>query len=210
MIFFVFLNYATLKRFKDDAGINKSINAKKIRFEESRPYECHEKVYDYYKELIEGDYYLGRFSIKKKTNYYGLIFGSHHPLGLKKFLDASWSIDENNGVANHDIDETKKYENSFMDLFDEVSGISKFKKKLESYEERLLNYFFTPKTNKEIYKFSLESGICISKTVDVLKKLEKENKIRVEGEDNRRRGAFYLDHKPQKIIKVTNNENNKN
>ncbi|HBO25987.1 three-Cys-motif partner protein TcmP [Culturomica sp.] len=208
--FLFFISSATIRRFKDNEGINKKIKVSQIQFEESKPYECHEKVYNYYKTLINGDYYLGRFSIKKVTNYYGLIFGSHHPLGLEKFLSASWSIDVNNGEANHEIDETKQYEGSFMNLFDEVSGISTFKTKLESYEEHLLDYFSVPRTNQEIYKFSLESGISIPKTVDILRKLEKERRICVEGGDKRKSGAFYLSHNSDKIIKVAKNENNKN
>jgi hypothetical protein len=73
-----------------DVAVNgeEAIAAFRIALEESKPYECHEKVYNYYKTLINGDYYLGRFSIKKVTNYYGLIFGSHHPLGLEKLYSS--------------------------------------------------------------------------------------------------------------------------
>lgn len=208
--FLFFISSETLRRFKNEKSINKNINAKDMGFDDSKPYECHEKVYEYYKTLIDGDYYLGRFSIKKKANYYGLIFGSRHPLGLEKFLSASWSIDETNGVANHDIDETKKYEGSFMDIFDEVSGISKFKTKLESFEEHLLDLLAVSKTNEEIYKFSLEKGICIPKTMDILKRWEKERIIIVEGSDRKKSGAFYLKHNPEKTINVVKNENNKN
>lgn len=74
-------------------------------------------------------------------------------------------------------------------------------KKLYSFELSLIEFLKTPRLNKELYVYSLEQGISISKTIEILKRLENESKLSVEGID-RQKGAFYLDYIPKKQIKI--------
>ena len=94
-----FISSSTLYRFRDHPAIKQRIE---------RPddyYHVHRAVMDYYRTLLPSSsrYFLGRFSIKKGSNIYGLIFGSAHPLGMDKFLRIAWKADEMNGEADFDI-----------------------------------------------------------------------------------------------------------
>src|SRR5262245_30873128 len=68
-------------------------------------YHVHRKVWEYYQELLPDPthFYLARFSIKKGSNIYGLIFGSRAALGMDKFLHVAWTQDPINGEADYDI-----------------------------------------------------------------------------------------------------------
>ncbi|MBP6865019.1 MAG: three-Cys-motif partner protein TcmP [Candidatus Didemnitutus sp.] len=96
--FIFFLSSSTLNRFREHPAIKIKIGA----VEDS--YDVHRVVCDWYLGLTPKSAYLGRFSIKKGSNIYGLIFGSQHPLGAHKFLEVAWKHDEIAGEANFDID----------------------------------------------------------------------------------------------------------
>lgn len=96
--FIFFLSSSTLHRFRDHQAIKIKIGA----VEDS--YDVHRVACDWYLGLTPRTAYLGRFSIKKGSNIYGLIFGSQHPLGAHKFLEVAWKNDEILGEANFDID----------------------------------------------------------------------------------------------------------
>ncbi len=117
------------------------------------------------------EYFLGSFSIRKMANVYGLVFGSRHPLGIKKFLDVAW---KHGGDANFDID-NDRIDLSRPKLFPEMNKPSKilaFEKELESavLSEQL-------KTNKEIYIFSLQNGMLASHARNAFDLLIKNKKI---------------------------------
>lgn len=98
--FLFFISSQTLYRFRDHPSIQQKI----IRPNDS--HHVHVAVSDYYKSRLPpgSSYYLGRFSLRKETgNIYGLVFGSSHPLGMKKFLEVAWAEDSEQGEANFDI-----------------------------------------------------------------------------------------------------------
>lgn len=98
--FIFFLSSSTLHRFRDHPAIKQKIE----RPDDS--YHVHRAAVDYYRRLVPrgGEFFLGQFSIKKRSNIYGLIFGSRHPLGILKFLQVAWKNDEIAGEANFDIE----------------------------------------------------------------------------------------------------------
>jgi three-Cys-motif partner protein len=96
--FIFFLSSFALHRFRDHPAIKIKIG----QVEDS--YDVHRVAYEWYSALTPKSAYLGRFSIKKGSNIYGLIFGSQHPLGAHKFLEVAWKNDEIRGEANFDID----------------------------------------------------------------------------------------------------------
>jgi three-Cys-motif partner protein len=68
-------------------------------------YEVHKKAFEHFREKLPDpeSYYLAPFSLKKRSNIYGIIFGSAHPKGMDKFMEVAWKQDEINGAANFDI-----------------------------------------------------------------------------------------------------------
>jgi len=120
-------------------------------------YEIHRYIYNYYKEQIPDDIqmFLAPFSIKKDSNIYGLIFGSHHDLGVKKFLEQCWKNDPQRGEANFDIDQ-EKIDMDTPYLFEEMNKT--LKEKLFEKELKTAVLSKQVRTNKELYIYTLEHG----------------------------------------------------
>lgn len=188
--FMFFISSFHIVRFKDHPSFRAYIETENIEFTDQKPAACHRTIHQYYTKFTKSNYFLGQFSIKKGTNYYGLIFGSNNHLGMKKFLDVAWKIDPHTGDANHDIDGDKIRSGQLTIDFDGANTVNTVKK-LVLFEEDLLNFLQEYRSNKSIYKFSLEKGIKIEKTNKILKKLENYGKLEFGGA-MRRKGAFYL------------------
>ena len=77
----------------------------------TEPEECHRLLAEYYRSLIPEniEYYLYSFTIKKGSNYYGLIFGSSHSLGMEKFLRVCWKYDIYSGDSNCNLDDDEEW-----------------------------------------------------------------------------------------------------
>lgn len=98
--FIFFIASQTLYRFAQHPA---------IRLKIKRPrdyYHVHRATWEYFRDMLPQDspLMLGRFSIRKSANIYGLIFGSQHPRGMDKFLEVAWKEDQIAGEANFDID----------------------------------------------------------------------------------------------------------
>lgn len=104
--FIFFISSSFIKRFKENPNTKRYIDTERIPFDESNPKECHRLIADYFQNLIPAkkDYYKHHFSIQKGGNYYGLIFGTSHTLGMEKFLKVSWKQDPYSGESNFNID----------------------------------------------------------------------------------------------------------
>lgn len=200
--FMFFISSSHIRRFLQLQEFKNYLDANQINFEGSTPYQTHRIVFNYYKSIIPygSIYYLGQFALKKNSNIYGVIFGSQHPLGLKKFLDVAWELDKHTGETNFDIDSDPiRTGQTSLDLFGD-GNLNKVKK-LVAYEKDLLEFLRLGRTNIEIYLFSIESGISIKKTNETLKTFEQKDLLNFEG-GQRRRGAYYLDFEPTKQIKI--------
>jgi three-Cys-motif partner protein len=193
--FICFMPSSFLRRFRDLEVFNRYIDTKKIDYDNTPPEHCHRVIADYFKSLIpEGkEYYIGAFSIKKETNYYGLIFGSSHTLGAEKFQKICWSVDTLAGAADYNIDREISYKNPNGILFDEIKIPQKIRNFSESLEEMIRNN--TIITDIEAYKYALKERCQVKHAADVLKKLS-ENKII---EPIRTIQADIHKHKPVKI-----------
>lgn len=200
--FLFFISSSYIKRFKDQKEFKTYLDTNQINFDGSSPYQTHRIVYDYYKSLIpiSTKYYLGQFALKKNANIYGVIFGSQHPLGLRKFLDIAWQLDRHTGETNFDIDDDPIRKGQIRIDFSGDGTINQIKK-LVVYENDLLGFLQPGRTNVDIYLFSIENGISIKKTNEILKSLEQDNKLRFEGV-RPRKGAYYLDFEPKKRITI--------
>jgi len=99
--FIFFIASSFIDRFKDMEQTKKYFDTSKIDFMAKRPIERHELIAKYFEQLIEKEeYYIHHFTIKKGSNYYGLIFGTGHTYGMEKFLKVCWEKDKLAGESN--------------------------------------------------------------------------------------------------------------
>ena len=171
--FLFFISSAMVNRFKKQPEIRERVPVTEEDYSRMNGTNVHRIVAESYRRWIPTglEYYLGSFSIKKGANVYGLVFGSGHPLGIKKFLDVAW---KHGGDANFDID-NDRIDPACPSLFPEMDKpkkISVFDKELELavLSEQL-------KTNKEIYIFSLQNGMLASHARDAFALLIKKKKL---------------------------------
>ena len=177
--FIFFITSSSINRFKKHPNIIKYIDTSKIEFDD--PKEIHRAVTKYFRDLIPKgkEYYLHNFSIKKENsgNYYGLIFGSNHTLGMEKFLKVCWKHDKLSGEANYNIDDN--FEKGT--LFYEKQNIKKdlISKEIEN---EILSGSIT--SNIDGLKYAMLKGCEPKLFTEVVKKLEKNNKIERLGDKN--------------------------
>jgi len=114
-----------------------------IDFDTSKPFHCHRILANYYESLIPEvkDYYTAHFSIKKGKNYYGLIFGTNHILGIEKFLRICWKHDQVTGEANYNIDREPSYHGNT--LFEETNISMKIQIFKDNLHKHILENKFT-------------------------------------------------------------------
>jgi three-Cys-motif partner protein len=169
--FIFFLSSSTLHRFRDHPAIKQKIP----RPEDS--YDVHRAVFDYYRRLIPSgeQVFLGRFSIRKERgNIYGLIFGSHHPLGIHKFLQVAWKNDEIAGEANFDIERENIDPGELLLSLPEMrpTKIREFEDELEA---SLRNGNL--RSELDIIGFCIEAGMTCQHSTPVLKRLKSDHVI---------------------------------
>ncbi len=173
-IFFITSSFA--RRFIKIPEFQKYLKLTRKEFDQNKPYHCHRVIYDYYKSLLpEGkNYYLAPFSIKKGANIYGLIFGSHHTLGIEKFLNICWRINPQTGDANFDIDREgiNPDSPSFFEELNIPNKIQDFKRQLRI---NIQNCKIT--TNIEMYNYTFEMGGLPKHANEVIKEMQKEKII---------------------------------
>jgi three-Cys-motif partner protein len=169
--FIFFLSSSTLHRFRGLPVIKQKIGRPE------RSFDVHRAAFNYYRALLSKSepYYLAPFSIKKRGNIYGLIFGSRHPRGIDKFLHVAWQNDEIAGEANFDI-ENENIEPGELLLPLEVMRPTKIK----VFERNLENAFRTRSLLDEaaIIRHCIEFGMTRQHAEPVLAKLKKEGFLR--------------------------------
>lgn len=177
--FMFFISSSSFKRFASDPSFQRhfpDIDLKKIY---TTKQACmHRLILQYYRSKIPriSKIKLYPFTIKKGSNIYGLIFGSNHPRGVDKFLKIAWDANELNGEANFDIDDDWEAKQGVLFGDKKLTKIGKHKQELEEY-------ILSKKevSNIELFDYTLENGHIGAHTVEVLKRLKKNNKIEYEG-----------------------------
>lgn len=143
------------------------------------------------------------FSIEKKQNVYGIIFGASHPKAVDKFLSLAWNKNKLNGEADFDIDDdiTKKTQ---MDIFSpkRLTKIELFK---ENVKEKVLAKEIT--NNFELYNFTLEEGHIGSHAAECLKEMKSNGEINFDGKSPLVTYDNVYKNKKQIDYKVLKNEN---
>ncbi|SDE34682.1 three-Cys-motif partner protein [Pedobacter soli] len=175
--FLFFISSSYFRRFANTPEFQKYFPFDPVEMQSVHYYHVHRKVLAHYKSLIPigRTYYLAPFSIKKERNIYGLIFGTHHTLGIEKFLSVAWKNDSLRGEANYDIDSEKidLHSPSLFPEFDIPSKRDVFEKNLR---RKILGREIGMRN--EAYLFALNEGFLLKDANVVLKKLFAEKKIK--------------------------------
>jgi len=175
--FICFLPSSYLYRFREYKGFNAFINTKELPFDNTPAAHSHRVIADYFASLIpeSKEYYIGCFSIKKGSNYYGLIFGSNHTLGAEKFQRVCWDLDNLTGEADYDIDREISYNKTTGFLFEEL----KISKKVQDFKHVLVEKIYCQdvETDIDAYKFALRNRCLVKHASEVLRDLSETKKI---------------------------------
>lgn len=140
-----------------------------------KPYKyIHQTVLEYLRSRLpkKSHVRLYPFTIKKHTNYYGIIFGASNYRAIDKFLKTAWKVNGVNGNANFDIDDDAS--KSQGELFGEqpLTKIQSFQKKLR---EMILAGEI--KTNLDTFKFTLDEGHLGNHALLEIKKMKDEGLV---------------------------------
>lgn len=144
-----------------------SLNVESIRMK--KPKYVHQELLDQLRKKLPAktNVSLYPFTIKKKSNYYGVIFGASHPRAVDKFLKTVWKKNEINGSANFDIDDDKGKVQ--LDLFE-----GKHLTKIERFQENFTSMILSGKikSNADAYNFVLKEGHIPQHATEVMRKLK--------------------------------------
>ena len=185
--FIFFISSSFIRRFKEHEYIKKYFDTNNILFDEAAPNHCHKQIAEYYKSLIPKDkeYYLHQFTIKKGSNYYGLIFGTAHSLGMEKFLKVCWRHDKYAGESNCNIN--NDYELGTLFYTEENTN------KINDYKKELEDLILKGKinTNQIGLKHALKSGVLPNAFIEVTENLVKQKKIEIIGKFNKKKTNIH-------------------
>ncbi len=179
--FIFFIASSFIKRFKNLPAVTAYFESNRISFDETQPKECHKVITDYFKSLIPANkkYYLHSFTIQKGSNYYGLIFGSAHSLGMEKFVKVCWKEDRQAGESNCNIYNDFEPGTLFYDPQKTNKKTHIFKK----IKDKILDS--TIKDNITGLDFALDCGCEPKLFVEVMDTLIKEDRVKIEGTYNK-------------------------
>jgi three-Cys-motif partner protein len=179
--FIFFIASSFLRRFSKLDLVRKYFQSHSIEFDTENPKDCHRNVANYFKSLVPPDkeYYIHHFTIKKKSNYYGLIFGTNHTLGMEKFLKVCWKHDRFAGESNFNIN----YDFEEGSLFYNPDAPNKIRDAKEIIFQEILNGAIS--SNKEGLRRALKMGCEPKIFVDVIQSLMNKNKISIHGRFNK-------------------------
>ena len=188
--FIFFISSSFISRFREHPNTTKYIDTSKIRFDEIRPNEIHRAIANYFRDLIpnEEEYYLHHFSIRKeekKGNYYGLIFGTGHTLGMEKFLKVCWQHDTFSGEANYNIDNNFEEGTLFFHSENNV------KKDIVSKEIKRLILSGEISDNISGLKYAMHNGCEPKLFTELVQELEKEKLIKRFGKVNNQSSSIH-------------------
>lgn len=195
--FLFFISSSFFDRFgKAFSKIFPELDVEKIK--KIKREKINDEILNLYRNYIpfENKVKLYPFSIKKKANIYGLIFGAKHIASFDKFLKVAWRENKINGTANYEFEEDINV--GQIDLFSctkKLNKIERFQLNLEEYinKEKKL-------TNIEIYLYSLSQGHLGKHAVEKLRELKKKGKI--EFINSQTPNVSYKAYKSKKEIEI--------
>lgn len=179
--FIFFIASSFIKRFRELPAVTNYFHRAKITYDESQPKECHRVITDYFRSLIptSKEYYLHSFTIQKGNNYYGLILGTSHSLGMEKFLRVCWKHDRFAGESNCNIENDFELGTLFYNLLD----TNKTHRVLTEIKDKILSGIIS--TNKQGLKYALKNGCEPSLYVTAISDLIEKKKVDINGTFNK-------------------------
>lgn len=186
-----FITSGNIKRFASVPSIAQRFPEGSLLKNLSREF-VHEGVTEFFRSWIPKgeEYYLAPFTLKRGSNIYGVIFGSHSLRGLEKFLISAWRLDPQAGASNANIFHDIPSEQGQLTLFSEEPSNKEY-----DYQQRLWEYLSEERTNLDLYKFGLICGFLPKQTSQFLKEFQNEGKIEVTSISDGtkpRKGTFYI------------------
>ena len=143
---------------------------------------------------FENKFYTTSYYIQRdnKNHFYALFFITPSIYGLEKILEVKWSLNEEHGEG---FEQAKQMQSLFAEIEKESSKQEQYSK----LEQLLLNFISINKevNNIQIYEFTLKNMYLKKHSNEVLRNLQKTNKIIVKDAQTNtdaRKGAFYLDY----------------
>ncbi|MFV0327675.1 MAG: three-Cys-motif partner protein TcmP [Bacteroides xylanisolvens] len=178
--FIFFVSTSFIARFKSCDCVKTFLNNNSLDLDNTKPKECHRVLAKYFRTLIPDnkEFYLHHFTIKKKTNYYGLIYGTSHSYGMEKFLNICWRKDPLSGESDCNVFD----DYPVGTLFHEANHTIKIETVKNEIEKRILSGEIS--NNIDGFKFTLNSGCLPKLFTEVVKKLKKEKLIDRGGNPN--------------------------
>lgn len=199
--FLFFIASSSIRRFETHPYFQKHLRIPRGAISGTTFNDTHRAVTQYYRGLATAggaDYFLGSFSIKKGSNIYGLIFGSHHPLGLEKFLRVCWKTDPERGEANFDIDDDRLNPDAPR-LFREMDQPRKFTVFQRETKGRILSGELA--SDRDVYIHTLQEGFLPSDGKAVVRDLVKSGQVKVAGGQPRVSRLGYDEPRSLEIVK---------
>lgn len=139
---------------------------------------------DCFQDAMGDNYFVDYFTIQKDYNtVFCLFFFTSHIKGYEKMLEAKWEIDTEQGNG-------WQYSGNIPSLF--------FDQKTNKLVEKIEPFLNSkPRTNGEVYEFTLRQGFLPKHTFDILVDWQQNQKIQVTLENgmNARKRSFYLNYK---------------
>ena len=147
------------------------------------------------KALTFGDnFFVTSYFIQRdnKNHYYSLFFITPNIYGLEKILEVKWSLNEEHGKG---FEQPKLMQSLFADQEKEDAKQEQYHK----LEQILLNYISMNKSvnNNQIYELTLKNMYLRKHANEVLRNLQKSNKICVtdiKTQKDARKNSFYLNY----------------
>jgi three-Cys-motif partner protein len=147
-----------------------------------------------YNKFFTTSYYIERDA----SNYFALFFMSSHIFGFEKILEVKWQLDEEAG-RGFKIPELQK------GLFDDSFAEESKNKNAEKLESILLHVLTESKTNKQIYKITLENEFLPKHATEIFEKWQSNNPnfkvLDIKTKQEARKKSFYIsNYKEDKVI----------
>jgi len=175
--FLYFISSSYFKRFSTTSEFKNVLKLDQVELENAKYVNMHRLVVQNLTKCLSPNSKLKLFpfTIKKKANVYGIVFGAKHYAAVNKFLNIAWKRNSVNGEANFDIDEDVKKEQ--LDIF----GAKKLSK-IEKFEEELKDFLVDrKKTNsKEVLLFTFAKGHKAEHAANLLRQLKKKGDLNYE------------------------------
>jgi three-Cys-motif partner protein len=141
------------------------------------------RVRDGFQNLLGDNFFVDTFTIQKDpSTVFCLFFFTSHILGFQKMLEAKWDIDTEQGKGWHYQEDQLSFLSQYM--------TNPLELELEEFIKE------KPRSNVEIYRFTLNRGFLPKHTNEVLRNWQNRSRINLESPSGAkpRKGAFYIAH----------------